>query len=186
MPTRQPKGTYRRTTGDWFQHSRFWVTHQIASDSNFAGLINGDQSGRICHVLGVNVAMYWKDPTFAEYYVQGFYFPNGVVPGTLIAGSLFSTVAPFFDQDPLPNVTPIAGEINADGWPVQFPVTFPIQPTPTFSTPIMDTTINYATGSFYPEGGIAAFRAMRGFGLMLGDWSPENWVVTFDCVMLSD
>ena len=60
MPARKPLGVYRRTTGDWFQHQRAVASVSIAQTAGntiAAGLFNNDQGGRVCHILGITLAL---------------------------------------------------------------------------------------------------------------------------------
>jgi len=185
MPTRKPKGTYRRTTGDWFQHGRVWVSTNLQPDGNnthVLGVFNNDQSGRVCHVLGVTVVCVATPYLFSEPYVQGVYVGPGSL-GTDI--SLNPTVLPFFDLDPVPKLKPFCYAANILGFP---PSSGPVIPL-TITVPTFLSTgdqFSYCGAIFYPDGGVAAFKPMRGFGLICGDSPGEFWFASFDCVMLPD
>lgn len=185
MP-RSPLGVYTRDTGDWFIHDRAWVTVAVIDKNNNSralGFVNNDQSGRVAHVLGVNVVEIGiLGPVWEETYCQGFYFSALNSPFS----PDFAIVAPFFDEDGIPMLDPVAGIGSGLGYPPGNPLIIPMRSSWYSYTTDPDLFYTYASASYYPPGGLAAMRGGRGFALQCGDQIDQFWTVTFDVVMLPD
>lgn len=187
MPARKPLGAYRRTTGDWFQHFRYNATGLInttAAVRTSLGLFNSDEQGRICHILGVNISNFCPTGGEPQAFVSGDYYSNIGAPisGTDTA-ELFNT-KPFFDLDGVPSVVIQAGYSDPALDDVSRLIPLDFNSYAELGHQI-DPFLNAGT-SFYPEGGLAAFRPGRGFCLY---WFPAPgpiWAVTFDFVLLPD
>ena len=190
MASRKPTGVYRRTTPDWFQHNRFLASGCgfLQSDNTLTiGIRNGDELGRICHVLGVNIAGIATKPVWTEAYVQGGYYSVPPVPLSGPDTIELQQIFPFFDLDPVPNIAIDVGvTTGVPGFPPSQPLFIPLE---VFAYPWTASAVHnfsYGGASFYPDGGVAAFKTGRGFNVLCGDTPGNVWYVTFDCVMLND
>ncbi len=187
---RKPVGTQIRPIGEWFRHSRGRTGGYavIQTDSPAAiGLINQDQSGRICYVLGIAVSIFVEQPGIPIGIVCGDYYqPTLEALGAPDEGAASPTEA-WFDQDPMPPVAADFGYAPALNYqpPFILPVTYV-----SFTDSSDPANVFASAGVVYePLHEVAAIKVGRGFYIAAPFTDPgdiDTLTVYFDFVMLPD
>jgi hypothetical protein len=187
---RAPLGVYTRTSGDWFQHKRSVASGSFTIQSGgggVVGLVNLDQGGRVCHVLGVTIAGWIKPDAVNEIFAQGFYYTPPASPFILPDSILSQNLEAFFDLDPVPMMGIDIGYSPRRGFPPTCARMIPLFNSQfQNAAPLPAPSFNYFSAQFFPPGGVAAFKSTRAFGVVCGDWPNADWFVSFDFVMLPD
>lgn len=188
MPSRKPLGTYVRDTADQFQHARgraHQVISQGAASGSSIGLFNNQQQGKVCHILGVTIYLPDLKDQPDAIPIGGAYYSSLPSAGGGVITGYGSAIESFFDLDPVPAVSLQYGGPFGDA--VTEVTGTMIPPFPFFFVPsgIADNE-NYQSIVYYPPGGVAAFKPMRGFALWVASTDNFFWEAMFDFVMLSD
>lgn len=100
--TRYPKGTYVRTSAQWYAHQRGRCSLQSNGDasgfSQVYGLFNNSSPGVYLHVLGFTV----EAPSEGVPNVFGRFYTGSLPTAGMTAPAIISPTSPIYSNDPMP------------------------------------------------------------------------------------